>query len=443
MGVTLFRSSRSPEPSVRWRSLTAEPLPGSRHAVTSGAAEGIFRWHASPALAVGRCSGPGHVDGKGHGTGQGQDPAAPPITGFRCTPGRDRWRDAATPGWPAPGRPGSPAAAGGARGDVLGPDEVGRFSAEDKAQGRHARRPGEIPPRGWWAVLRRVVREVTSDEVGMAAASCGFYAMLSLFPAISVSISLYGLVADPAAIEDQLAGLRDVLPASTYMMIAGRVHDLATAGPTKLSWGLALSLPVALWSAMNGTKAIIRALNVAYEERERRSFLRFNLVALLFTLGGILGVVLALTVIVLVPAALSFSWLGPLASIAVRVCSFGLLLGSVVLGVALLYRFGPSRANAKWRWITSGSLVTAGLWLAASLAFSFYVSNFGSYDAAYGTLGGVVVALLWFWISAYAVILGAELNAELELQTRRDTTTKPVRPMGERGAFVADHVAEG
>ena len=144
------------------------------------------------------------------------------------------------------------------RDDVLGPDELGRFSAEDKAQGRHAGRPSEIPPRGWWAVLRRVVREAISDEVGMAAASCGFYAMLALFPAISVSISLYGLVADPGAIENQLAGLRDVLPASTYQMIAGRVHDLATAGPTKLSWGLAVSLPVALWSAMNGTKAIIR-----------------------------------------------------------------------------------------------------------------------------------------------------------------------------------------
>src|SRR3954470_743486 len=175
------------------------------------------------------------------------------------------------------------------RDDILGPEEVGRFSAEDKAQGRHAGRPGEIPPRGWWAVCRRVVREAISDEVGMAAASCGFYAMLALFPAISVSISLYGLVADPAAIEDQLAGLRDVLPASTYQMIAGRVHDLATVGPTKLSWGLAVSLPVALWSAMNGTKAVVRALNVAYEERERRSFLHVNLVAFLFTPGGILG----------------------------------------------------------------------------------------------------------------------------------------------------------
>ena len=286
-----------------------------------------------------------------------------------------------------------------------------------------------------------MAREAISDEVGMAAASCGFYALLALFPAISVAISLYGLVADPISVEGQLEAVRGVLPASAYDLIAARVHDLASAGQTKLSWGLALSLVVALWSAMNGTKAIFAALNVAYEEREKRSILHLNLVALLFTLGGIVGVVLALAVIVVVPAALAFTWLGPLAAAAVRACSFALLLGFVVLGLALLYRFAPSRADAKWRWITPGSSLAAGLWLAASLAFSFYVSNFGAYDAAYGALGGVVVALLWFYLSAYAVILGAELNAELELQTRLDTTTPPERPMGERGAFVADHVA--
>ena len=233
------------------------------------------------------------------------------------------------------------------------------------------------------------------------------------------------------------------MPDSTHELISVRVHDLAAAGPTKLSWGLALSLVVAVWSAMNGTKGIINAMNVAYEERERRSFLRLNLVAFLFTLGGIVGVILALAVIVLVPAALSFDWLGPLAALAVRVCSFALLFGFVVLGLALLYRFGPSRQAARWRWITPGSLLAAALWLAASLAFSFYVSNFGSYDAAYGALGGVVVALLWFYISAFAVTLGAELNAELELQTMRDTTTAPAQPMGERGAFVADNLAVG
>ena len=194
---------------------------------------------------------------------------------------------------------------------------------------------------------------------------------------------------------------------------------------------------------MNGAKSIIAALNVAYEEREGRSSLRLNLVALLLTLGGIVGVAAGLAVIVGVPAALPFTWLGPLASAAVRACSFALLLGFTVLALAVLYRFAPSRAEPKWRWVTPGALLAAGLWLLASLAFSSYVANFGSYDAYYGTLGGVVVALLWFWISAYAVILGAELDAELELQPRRDTTTSPVEPMGERGAFVADHVAEG
>ena len=314
-------------------------------------------------------------------------------------------------------------------------------SAEDEALGRHAGRPGEIPGPGWRAVLRRVVNEAISDEAGTAAASCGFYALLALFPALSVAISLYGLVADPLTVEGQLEGLRDVLPPSTYEMIAARVRELAAKGPTELSWGLALGLLVALWSAMSGAKAIINALNVAYEERERRSLLRLNLVALLFTLGGLLGAALALAVIVGVPAALPFTWLGPLAAAAVRACSFALLLGFTVVALAVVYRFAPSRAEAKWRWITPGSLLAAGLWLAASLVFSFYVSNFGSYDAYYGTLGGVVVAMMWFYLSAYAVILGAELNAELELQTRRDTTEDPERPMGERGAFVADHLA--
>jgi membrane protein len=211
-----------------------------------------------------------------------------------------------------------------------------------------------------------VAREAISDKVGMAAASCGFYALLALFPAISVAISLYGLVADPLWVEGKLEAVRGVLPASAFDLIAARVHDLASAGPTKLSWGLALSLVVALWSAMNGTKAIFAALNLAYEEREKRSILHLNLVALLFTLGGIVGVVLALAVIVVVPAALAFAWLGPFAAAAVRACSFALLLGFVVLGLALLYRFAPSRADAKWRWITPGSALAAGLWLVAS-----------------------------------------------------------------------------
>jgi membrane protein len=328
------------------------------------------------------------------------------------------------------------------RQDVSGPEDQPHAGGQADAPGRDAQRPTDIPLRGWYAVLKRVLREAISDEAGMAAASCGFYALLALFPVISIGISLYGLFNDPATAQGQLAGLRDVLPESTYRLIENRVRDITSAGRTQLSSGLALSLAVAVWSGMNGVKSIISALNVAYEEREKRNFLRFNLVALLFTLGGVVGITVALTVIVAVPAALAFTWLGPLAALAVRVCSFLLLLGFVMLALAVLYRFAPSREDAKWRWVTPGSILAAALWLVASLIFSFYVSNFGSYDATYGALGSVVVAMLWFWISAYAVLLGAELNAELELQTRQDTTTDPREPMGKRGAYVADHVAK-
>ena len=328
------------------------------------------------------------------------------------------------------------------RRDVLGPDLSDSDSSAITPYGRDAKRPAEIPPTGWLAVVKRVLLRAASDEIGTAAASCGFYALLALFPVISIGISAYGLFNDPATAQQQLEGLRGVLPASTFRLIATRVHDIAAAGQTQMSLRLLVSLVVALWSSMNAVKAMISAVNVAYEEREKRSLLRLNLMALLFTLGGIAGVTVALVVIVAVPAAIAFSWLGPLAGLAVRACSFVLLLGFVVLTLAILYRFAPSREVAKWRWVTPGSLLAAGLWFIASIGFSFYVSNFGSYDAAYGALGSVVVAMLWFWISAYAVLLGAELNAELELQTRRDTTTDPQRPMGERKAFVADHVVK-
>ena len=328
------------------------------------------------------------------------------------------------------------------REDVERPDDL-NLTPEDLALGRHARRPSEIPARGWWAVLKRVMNEAVGDQILMVAASCGFYALLALFPAISVLISLYGLILDPSAVARQLEAVRDVLPPTTFELIAQRVQDLAATGSTKLSWGLVLGTLIALWSAMAGTKAMLTSLNVAYEETERRSFLRFNLVAFLFTLGALIGVPIALAIIVGVPAVLNLAlwWLGPLAAVTIRIASFLVLLGFVMLGLAVLYRFGPSRSDPRWRWVTPGSALAAVLWLAASLLFSFYVSNFGSYDAAYGSLGAVVVALMWFYISAFVILLGAELNAELELQTRRDTTTGAVKPMGRRGAFVADHVA--
>jgi membrane protein len=355
-------------------------------------------------------------------------------------------RRAATTGAPPPpeDEDGAPERAPHAeqdRPDVLGPRRA--RLADDPALGRQAATPTQIPPPGWRAVLGRVWREASGDQIPMVAASCGFYALLALFPGISFLISLYGLLLDPVRVERQLQAVRDVVPAEAFDLIAAQVHKLAAAGSTKLTWGLALSLLVALWSCMSGTKALLTSLNIAYEEQEKRSFLRYNLQALLFTLGGVVGVTLALAIIVGVPAVLNLTWLGTGEALAVRVISFLLLLGFVMLGLAVLYRFGPSREEPRWHWVTPGSVAAAVVWVVASLLFSFYVGTLGSYDATYGPLGAVVVMLMWFWISAFVVLLGAELNAELELQTKRDTTTGPDRPMGERGAFAADHVAVG
>jgi membrane protein len=332
------------------------------------------------------------------------------------------------------------------RDDVLGPREIARpegrvEEARKRGLGHHARKPSEIPAPGWWQVLKRVWAETISDQMSIIAAGCAFYALLALFPAISVLISLYGLAFDPTAIERQLEAVRDVLPAAAYDLVAQRVHELAAKGATTLSWGLALGVLVALWSAAAGTKALIMSLNIAYEEEEKRSFLRYNLTALFFTLCGVAGVSLALSVIVGLPALLQLEPLGTFGRVAARVVSYLLLLGFVTLGLSLLYRFAPSRNDAHWHWITPGSALAAVLWLLASVLFSFYVSRLASYDVTYGSLGAVVVVLFWFYISAFVVMLGAELNAELELQTKQDTTIGPERPMGERGAFVADHVA--
>lgn len=307
--------------------------------------------------------------------------------------------------------------------------------------GHDARRPTDIPRAGWWAVLKRVWAETSSDQVSTVAASCAFYALFSVFPAISVLISLYGLLFPPQEVEAQLQALQGIVPDAAYQLISQRVHDVAATASTALSWGLAGGVLLALWSASAGTKSLMNALNVAYEEKEKRGFIRFQLTALAFTLIGITGVIVAIAVIIVVPTVLQFDLLGPWAAVTTRIVSYLLLAAFVVFGLAVTYRYAPSRSLARWRWLTPGSLLATVLWLLASLAFSFYVANFASYDATYGSLGAVIIVLMWFFISAFVVMLGAELNAELELQTRHDTTTGAERAMGDRGAFVADHVA--
>jgi membrane protein len=312
----------------------------------------------------------------------------------------------------------------------------------DAALGRHANRPSHIPWRGWRQVIRRTYREIISDRISLVAAGCAFYATLALFPAISMLVSFYGIVFDPATVEPQLEVIRGLLPQTAFALIAERVHTLVSQGKAALGFSLIVSTLIALWSSATGTKAMLSALNMAYEEQEQRSFMRFQAIGLIMTLCGILGAVLALAILVFLPIAIELAGLNAHAKALLRAASIALLILLVNMSLSLLYHFGPSRQAAKWHWVTPGSSAATLLWLLASIVFSLYVERIASYDTTYGPLGTVVGVMMWFWVSAYAFLLGAELNAELELQTTEDTTTGNARPMGQRGAFVADHVAE-
>ncbi len=326
--------------------------------------------------------------------------------------------------------------AGGAKADAI------QRSPGAERLGRRADSPGQIPWPGWKAVIGRTAREAISDRVSLVSAGCAFWATLALFPAITMLIFIYGLVFDPATVEPQLQVIARFVPSSAFTLISDRVHQLVSQRQGTLGVGLLISTAVALWSSATGTKSLLSALNMAYEEEEQRSFLRFQFVAFAMTLCAMLGAVLAIAILVFLPAVISFVGLSAHAKLLLRLAGMAVLLVFVLLSLSVLYRFGPSRRQAKWHWVTPGSLLATLLWLAASALFTLYVADLANYDATYGPLGTVVAIMMWFWVTIYAVMLGAELNSELELQTARDSTEGPPKPMGKRGAYVADHVAE-
>ncbi|MGA7374487.1 MAG: YihY/virulence factor BrkB family protein [Methyloceanibacter sp.] len=251
------------------------------------------------------------------------------------------------------------------------------------------------------------------------------------------------VTADPATVEQHFGMLGSVLPTQAYDMVIEQIHRISAASGGTLGWSLAVSLGLALWSANAGTQAMMAALNIAYEEPERRSLFQYYLNAFTFTIIGILGGVVMLLAIVYVPILFALTGYSNAFELVVRVVRWPFLALFVLFLLAILYRYGPCRRSAKWHWVSVGSLFAMTIWLIASAAFSLYVSNFATYDRVYGSLGAVIILLFWLYISFYIVLLGAEINAELELQTAKDTTAGTPRPMGKRGAFVADHVAGG
>ncbi|MGO4573429.1 YihY/virulence factor BrkB family protein [Microvirga sp. 2TAF3] len=315
-------------------------------------------------------------------------------------------------------------------------------SPQDAERGRHAEKPTEIPAKGWKDIMWRVYERVQHDRILLVAAGVTFYALLAIFPAITALVSIYGLFADPGTIQSHLSTLSGIMPGGALDIVGEQVKRIASKGAGTLGISFIVSLAIALWSANAGMKSIFDALNIVYREDEKRSFPMLNAISLAFTLGAIFFLIAALGAVVVLPIVLGYLRLGTWGETLLALLRWPALLIGIVFALALVYRYGPSRDNAKWRWITPGSIVASVLWLAVSMLFSWYVANFGSYNETYGSLGAVIGFMTWIWLSTIIVLLGAEINAETEHQTAKDSTEGPRQPMGSRGATMADTVGE-
>jgi len=315
---------------------------------------------------------------------------------------------------------------------------AGRF--EDSARGREARSPAEIPKRGWRDVALRVKERMSRDRLSIIAAGVAFYALMAVFPALAALVAIYGLAFDPQQVSNQVASLGSVLPKEAADILLGQLNDLVQTSSTALGIGAAVGVLLAVWSTSSGVRTLMDALNVAYDEEERRGTIKFYAVALFLTLAALVGMAILIALIVAIPVGTKFLGLGPVAELAASIVRWPIVALWVMFGLAVLYRFGPSRQQPRWAWVSHGAIIATVLWLVGSVLFSVYVSYFASYNKTYGSAGAVVILLTWFLLSSYVVLIGAEINAESERQTRRDTTSGDEHPLGQRGAHAADTV---
>jgi membrane protein len=310
----------------------------------------------------------------------------------------------------------------------------------DGGRGRQAEQPQQIPPKGWMDIAKRTAKEVKNDQVPLLAAGVAFYLLLSLFPLIIAGVSIYGLVADPTTVRDQLARLTQTLSPETAKLVGEQIKQVTAGAGGALGLATVVGILTALWSASAGMKALITGVNLAYDETETRKFFKLRGLALLFTLGAMVLMAVALATIAGYPPIadtlpLVLRWL-------VAILRFVVLAALLIAGLAVLYRQAPDRDQPRWSWVSWGSGIATLLWVLASIGFAIYATFFGNYNKTYGALAGVIILMFWLWLTALVILVGAELNTEMELQTARDTTAGPDRPMGERDAHAADHVAE-
>jgi membrane protein len=307
-------------------------------------------------------------------------------------------------------------------------------------RGRSATGPSEIPWPGWKDILLRVYHRLSRDRILLISAGVTFYLILAIFPGIAALVSIYGLFFDPRTMVSHLDMVASVAPGGAIDVLRDQLTRLGQQSGTALGLSFLFGLAVALWSATSGVKAIFDGLNVAYEEEEKRSFVRLTAVALMFTFALIAFVILTLAAVVAVPVALRHLPFAGATGVILNFARWPVLFVLLAFALSGFYRYGPSRAEPQWRWITWGSAFATILWLTVSVLFSWYVANFGSYNKTYGSLGAIVGFMTWVWLSVIVVLAGAQLNAEIEHQTARQSTSGPSKPLGARGAKMADTI---
>jgi membrane protein len=306
--------------------------------------------------------------------------------------------------------------------------------------GVEADRPSEIPRPGWFQIVKRAWKESTKDSVPLLSAGVAFYAFLAIVPTLIAVVMIYGLVSDAEDVAEQVESFGEALPTSAEELLTEQMTTLATASERSLSVGLVIALVFALWTASGGISNLITAVNVAYDEEQKRGFVKSRALALGMTVGAIVFMVVAVALVAAIPVVLDALDVPGWVKAVVQVGRWLGLVVAVLIALALLYRWAPDRDAPKFRWLSIGAVVATVLWVVGSIGFSVYVDNFGSYGRTYGSLAGVVVLLLWLWLAAYATLLGAEINAEMEQQTIKDTTKGEPRPLGRRGAVKADSI---
>ncbi len=316
-------------------------------------------------------------------------------------------------------------------------------SGDERPPGSDAEAPTQIPAGGWLQVTKRSFKEIGNDNLTLIAGGIAYGWFLSLFPMLIAAVSIYGLVVDPAQVQRQVSNVASGLPPGARDIVTNQLQSITSSSGGGATLTFLISVAVALWSASGGMAGLVQAVNIAYDEKDERNFLVKRGLALLLTLGFLIFIAVAVALVAVFPLVLNQLGAGVLVSILAQVVRWLVLVLVMVVSLALLFRVAPNRDAPQLKWLSLGAIVATVIWVIASVAFSFYVANFSSYTETYGALAGVVVLLLWFWLTALVILLGAEINSESEAQTAQDSTTGEPKPLGDRDAVKADKPPPG